>query len=56
MESLILYVAGKFKRKRSFTIDTILLIIWRLDMDAFQKTGRSITGARWFKTETGVSF
>lgn len=28
--------------------------MWQIDMEAYRQTGKSITGAAWVKTETGV--
>jgi len=56
MAALLQYLCWQFRRKRSFTLDTILFLAFKCDQAAFVETGRSLTGATWHKTKTGVSF
>lgn len=55
MKNLLLHILSK-AGPEGMEEEKLLLIAWRCDMEAFGQTGRSITGARWYKTETGVSF
>lgn len=51
---LIIFILSRFKD--GLTQEQLSFLLWQCDMDSFAKTGQSITGARWIKTETGVTF
>ena len=36
------------------TWEQIMWIMFKCDMEAYRRTGNPITGATWYKTETGV--
>lgn len=51
-KELILYILEQFPCP--LTWDEVMWIMFMCDMEAYRQTGKSITGATWYKTETGV--
>jgi len=52
-KELILLILSHFPE--GLTWDQVMWIMFKIDMAAYAKTGRPITGLTWYKTKTGVT-
>lgn len=53
---LALHVLNEIGGKKGMTIEHLQNVMFQIDKEHFIKTGRTITGAKWFKGKKGMEF
>lgn len=53
LKELMLYICHKCRDDTTFTIDKLMLILFKIDQLYYRSTGKSLTGTTYYAHESG---